>query len=364
MRFGFVGLGRATTVFHMPALARIADASAIGGCDVSSAARERWEAATGLPSFETLEELLERTAPDVVVVATPPASHAAQCIRALSNGAHVICEKPFTMTVDEADRVLAAADAAGRRIAVNHEFREKPIFKAVCERVHGGDFGRLVFAALWQLVDTPPWRDPAPWRAAMAHQTLLEGGVHLVDLTLQLFDEVPRAVYARRSAAFHADRSADPVHLVTLEFSDDRLAQITIDRVCPAGTRYLELRADCEQGSLRASLGGRALIRVGKRRGETAGIKPELALGGRAWVEQGLRARTLARASRAAGVDATSRLLRQIVAALEADHEPPSSGAEARDAIAVIEAAYDSAATGRRIELGASSAGVASAINV
>jgi predicted dehydrogenase len=286
-------------------------------------------------------------------------------VRALENGAHVICEKPFTMTVEEADHVLAAAAMAGRQVAVNHEFREKPIFKVLRDKVEAGEFGRLVFAQVWQLMNMPPWQEKTAWRAAMANRTLLEGGVHLVDLVLQLFGELPEAVYARHSAGFHTQQDADPVQLVTMEFGDGRLAQITIDRLCKAATSYLEVRADCEHASLRASLGGRAAVQIGKKRAQSAGLRVDLGLGGLAWVEQGLRRRTLARASRRVYVDATAALFRRIVAALEKGEEPPSNGREARDALVVIEAAYESAATGTRIELTPRYAtGIASASNV
>jgi predicted dehydrogenase len=254
-------------------------------------------------------------------------------------------------TVEEADRVLDAAASAGRQVAVNHEFREKPIFKVVRERVDRGDYGRLVFAQIWQLMNMPPWEEKTRWRAEMADRTLLEGGVHLVDLLLELFGEPPQALYACHSAGYHPRAEADPVHLVSLEFGQGRLAQITIDRLCQAGTSYLELRADCERASLRASLGGRAAVQIGKKRAQATGVRVEYGLGGVAWAEQGLRRHTLARASRNAGVEATASLLHRIVEALEAGTEPPSSGREARNAIVVIEAAYESAATGRRIEL-------------
>ena len=360
MRFGFIGLGRATRVFHLPGLAHVPEVSVIGGFDASAPAREAWRSETRLPAFTTLESLLEARA-DVLVVATPPSSHADLCVRALESGAHVLCEKPFAMTVAEADRVLGAAAGADRRVAVNHEYREKPILKVVTERARTGEFGRLVFAQVWQLMDTAPWQDKTQWRTTMADRTLLEGGVHLVDLLIELFGELPAAVYARHSAGFHTQQDADPVHLVTLEFSGGRLAQITIDRLCRAGTSYLELRADCEQASLRASLGGRATVQLGKKRARAAGVHVELGLGGLAWAETGLRRRTLARASRDAGVDATAALTRRIVAALQRGVEPPSSGREARDCLVVIEAAYESAATGRRVELDPRYAGLAPA---
>jgi predicted dehydrogenase len=152
---------------------------------------------------------------------------------------------------------------------------------------------------------------------------------------------------------------------VTLEFGEGRLAQITIDRLCRAGTSYLELRADCEQASLRASLGGRAAVQVGKKRAQSAGVRVELGLGGLAWAERGPHRRTLARASRNVGVQATAALLERILTALRTGAEPPCSGLEARNCLAVIEAAYESAATGTRIELAPRyTAGLATATSV
>ncbi len=351
MRFGYVGLGRATRIYHLPALARISEATVVGGVDTSQEQRETWEKITGAPAYSSLDDLLEQR-PDVVVVATAPESHADLCIGALEGGAHVICEKPFTMTAAEADRVISAADESGRQVAVNHQYREKPIFRALRERVRSGEFGRLAFCQIWQLMELAPWEEPTPWRAKMARRTLLEGGVHLVDLMIQTFGELPVAVYARHSAGFHDDAEADPVHIVSLEFPGNRIGLVTIDRLCKAGTRYLEVRADCEQASLRASLGGRAYARIGVKRAEPSGLRIDYGLGGLAWAEIGRRRRVLARSPRDTSVAATGDLLAAIVDAFRSGSEPPSSAREARDVIAVIEAAYESHTTGMRVELG------------
>jgi predicted dehydrogenase len=351
MRIGYVGLGWATQSFHLPAAKRVPDAEPIGGCDSSPEQRTAFERESSLLTYATFEELVERGRPDAVVIATPPDSHAELCLRALGEGLHVISEKPFASTVEEADRVLAAAASAGKQVAVNHEFREKPIFKAVKERVGSQEAGRLVFTQIWQLMNLAPWDEPVAWRAAMPNRTLFEGGVHLVDLLLHLYGELPSAVYARHSSGLDSARDADAIHLVTLEFPGGRLAQITIDRLCPAGTRYVELRADCERESVRASLGGRALVRVGAKRAQGTGIRLELAPGGLARSERGLKATRLAKNPRDAGVLGTARLLDGIIRAFHEDREPPSSGREARDALRVIEAAYRSAASGERTRL-------------
>lgn len=351
MRVGYVGLGWAARGFHVPAVRRVPGAESVGGYDASADQRASWTAETRIPAFESFEALVEQGRPDVLVVATPPDSHAELCIRALQAGTHVICEKPFVSTVEEADRVLAAAQAAGRSVAVNHQYREKPVFRAVREAIGTPDVGRLVFCQVWQLMDLAPWDEPVPWRRAMPNRTLFEGGVHLVDLMLTLYRELPVAVSAHHSAGLDPAQSADAIHLVTLEFPGNRLAQITIDRLCRAGTRYIELRADCEHASLRASHGGRVLLQAGMKRAQRPGIRFLFGLGGLAWLERGTRRRTLARNPRDPGVAATATLFQKIMAAFAAGEEPPSSGREARDALLVIEAAYRSAAAGERVEI-------------
>jgi predicted dehydrogenase len=350
MRLGFAGLGWAARGFHLPALREVPKVEVVGGFDSSPEQRASWERETGKPAYATFEELLDRGKPDVLSIATPPAAHHELLLAALDAGLHVFCEKPFVETLEQADEVLARARDRGRQIAVNHEFREKPIFKAVGDAIRSGEHGRLVFCQIWQLMDLPPWEEHVAWRAAMPNRTLFEGGVHLVDLLLWYFGELPEAVFARHSAGYH-ERDADAIHIVTFEFPAGRLAQLTIDRLCPAGTRYAEVRADCERASLRASHGGRALVQLGKKRAESSGLRFDFATGGLAWMEQGLRRKTLARDPRASGVYGTAKLLKKVVPAFEEGREPPSSGREARQALAVIEAAYASARTGGRVEV-------------
>ncbi len=351
MRIGFAGVGWAARGFHLPAVKAVPGAEAVGGFDSSAEQRESWTRETGLPAFTSLDELLEQAKPEVLVVATPPDSHAQLCLDAIAAGLDVFCEKPFVATVDEADRVLAAAASASRQVAVNHEFREKPIFKAVKEQIGTPDAGRLVFTQIWQLMNLAPWDEPVSWRAAMPNRTLFEGGVHLVDLLLHLHEAMPAGVYARHSSGLDQTRNADAIHLVTLDFPDGRLAQITIDRLCPAGTRYVELRADCEHVSLRASHGGRANLRIGAKRAQKTGIRLEYAPGGMAWLERGLDRKVLARNPRDDGAYGTGKLLALVLEAFREGREPPSSAREARDVLRVIEAAYRSAETGERVRL-------------
>lgn len=311
--------------------------------------RLEWQRETGTPAFETADELLERCRPEAVIVATPPDSHASLAIASMESGAHVLCEKPFADSLSGADRMLAAAEATGRRVAVNHHMRENPIFMALRERIESGVDGRLVFCQVTQLVESGSGLEGrAEWRRALDDRMLLEAGVHLVDLVNYLLGSPPRAVTAHRSAG-PGEGTGDPIALVTSEHSAGALSQLTMQRLFPAATRYGEVRADCERASLRASIGGRALLRLGKERGQRAGARLDLASGGLAWVEWGRRRRTLARAPRPADVHASAALLADAIDAFEHDREPSSSGRDGRNALAVVDAAYRSTAEGRRV---------------
>src|SRR5437868_1211815 len=159
MRLGFAGLGWAARGFHLPALREIPEVQVVGGFDSSPEQRVSWEGETGTPAYSGFEELVERGRPEIMSIATPPAAHYELLLSALDAGLHVFCEKPFVETLQQADEVLARAEQRGRRIAVNHEFREKPIFKAVGDAIRSGDHGRLVFCQIWQLMDLPPWEE-------------------------------------------------------------------------------------------------------------------------------------------------------------------------------------------------------------
>jgi predicted dehydrogenase len=225
-------------------------------------------------------------------------------------------------------------------VAVNHHFRYQPIFSAIKSAVDSGRFGEPAFCQISQLMDLPPWEEPAAWRAAMADRSLMESGIHFVDLLLHLFGHRPREVAYYRSGGPGDHGAAEAVQLLSLDFGDGRLAQLTINRLCRAATRYGELRLDCADASLRASIGGRALLRVGKERASRAGVRLDYGRGGLAWYERGLRRRVLARNPARAEVTATARLIGEALNAFAAGRCPPSDLTEARAALAVIEEAY------------------------
>ena len=347
LRVAIVGLGNAGFTLHLPALAGIPSARVVGAVDPDADRRERAASRFKVPVYEAFDAMLEAAKPEVVIIATPPDTHADYALRSLAAGAHVLCEKPFVSSLDEADRIIAAAAAAGRIVALNHEFREMPIFRAVRDAARPTD---IVFAQVWQLMDLPPWAEPG-WRGQMLQRTLYEAGVHLVDFLMALFNEKPVAVSATTSTCGVRDGETDAVALVTLEFSNRRLAQIVQNRLCKGETQYFEVRAETGTSSLRASFGGRARITAGLHRSTTPHVRVDYGVSGMAWRERGNARELLARNPKDPGMVATRLLLEKSFAAFRDGTEPPASAVHGRDVLEVIAACYRSATTGERLVL-------------
>src|SRR5215210_4091922 len=288
-RVAVIGLGNAGHTLHLPALAGMSSASVVGAVDPEASRRDRAVASWKVPVFATFDEMLATAKPNVVVIGTPPDSHADYCMRSFAAGAHVICEKPFTSSIDEADAVIAAAAAAKRRVALNHEFREMPIFRALRD-ASVKDGREVVFAQVWQLMDLPPWAEPG-WRGQMLRRTLYEAGVHLVDFLMALFGERPVSVTASVSTCGVRESESDAVALCTLEFSKGRLAQIIQNRLCKGETQYFEVRAETGDASLR----GRARITAGLHRSASPHLRVDYGVSGMGWEESGNRRRPLGR---------------------------------------------------------------------
>jgi len=349
LRIAVLGLGNAGFDLHLPALAGLAGHSVVA-VDPDAERRNRASDRYKVSVVESLEAALAGGALDVVIVATPPASHVALCRQALAAGAHVFCEKPFASSVPEAQQIIDAAAAAGRRVALNHEFREMPIFRAVRDQVGRPDVGELVFVQAWQNMDLPPWKEPG-WRGQLLTGTLFEAGLHLTDYVIALFGEKPVAVTATMSTCGVRPEASDAVALVTMEFSRGRLAQVIQNRLCPGETQYFEVRADTTKASLRASFGGRARISAGLYRSTRPHVRMELGASGMAWRETGHRRTTIATNPKAPAMMATRLMLEKTLAAFQGGGPVPASAEDGRDALEVLAACYRSAETGARVRL-------------
>ncbi len=347
LRVAVAGLGNAAVNLHLPALDSIPHAQVVSGCDPNESTRLAAGKQFAFPVFATLAEVLSSTSPDVVIVCAPPKSHKAICLEALAAGTHVLCEKPLATSVAEAQEIIDAAAKAGRRLALNHEFREMPAFRALLDEA-SKDAGGVVFAQAWQNMDLPPWAEPG-WRGQLLNGVLYEAGIHLVDFVVAAFGETPRAVSASMSSCGTRDEQTDAVALVTLEFSRGRLAQVIQNRLCKGETQYFEVRVETANASHRVSYGGRARVSLGLLRSRKPHVRLEMGAAGMAWRERGHEREGFSKNPGNAPMIATRNLLDRTLRAFIDGTPAPASGEAGRDTLKVLAAAYLSARDGRRV---------------
>ena len=120
-RVAVIGLGNAGHTLHLPALAGMTSATVVGAVDPDAGRRERAASTWKVPVFAEFDAMLREAKPNVVVIGTPPDSHYDYCLRSFAAGAHVICEKPFTSSIDEANQVIEAAAASNRAVGARRQ---------------------------------------------------------------------------------------------------------------------------------------------------------------------------------------------------------------------------------------------------
>jgi predicted dehydrogenase len=104
---------------HMRSLSQHAPANVLAVFDVLGDRAQAFSQQWNIPSVATnLEQVLERKDIDAVIVSTPPFAHMEPTVKALEAGKHVLCEKPFALDPNEAEKMTATAERTGKSLAV------------------------------------------------------------------------------------------------------------------------------------------------------------------------------------------------------------------------------------------------------
>ncbi len=180
----------------------------------------------GVPRFDRLEDV--DVAADAVIIATPNATHEALGRLAVAQGLAVLVEKPMTAKREEAERLVAAAEAAGVPLLVGYHRRHHPKVTALKAALAEGRIGQPVGASLIWSVKKPAGYFDVPWRRGPGGSPTLINLTHEINFMQFLFGtvaEVTGLVTGRRQAGA-ADTGAvalrfDSGVLVTMLYSDN-----------------------------------------------------------------------------------------------------------------------------------------------
>lgn len=125
-------------------IAGFVDPAHTGGDDLGKTA--------GIPLYDSLEAFFAADRADLAILATPIALHADQTILALREGAHVLCEKPMCVDLEQAAQMRLARDRAGKMVSIGYQWCHAPAIRQARKDIQAGRYGtpvRLVTRVYW-----------------------------------------------------------------------------------------------------------------------------------------------------------------------------------------------------------------------
>jgi predicted dehydrogenase len=193
LRVGLIGFGYAGRTIHAPLIASVPGLELVA---VASSRREQVAAAwPGVRVMDDYPALARDSACDLLVIATPNDSHYALARAALESGRHVVVDKPFTVTLAEADDLLALAQQQKRLLSVFHNRRWDSDFVTLKQCIDSGALGDVrEFISRFDRFEPVPrdrWRE----RPERGGGLWFDLGPHLIDQALSLFG-APQSVGA------------------------------------------------------------------------------------------------------------------------------------------------------------------------
>ncbi len=302
-------------------------------------------------TFSDVAGMLRAVRPEVVAITTPSGTHFGIAMDAIAAGAHVIVEKPLTLDLGEAVRLVDAARAAGVRLAVGHMYRFFPVVDALRRDLVAGRFGRVLLGDVkvrWG--HGQDYYDQAAWRGTWASDggALMNQSVHALDLMAWLMAEEPAPVADALGSLSRMERrmEAEDYGAAVLRFRNGATCLVEGTTLTDPHRKEASFFVQCTGGSIRAGV-LKGLPRLEVRDGAGRNLAGRYL---RRWAAESLRTRAGRLALRRLS-NPHSALYGDFLDAIRDGRDPRADGASGRDALALVLAVYRAAATGRRVSL-------------
>jgi glucose-fructose oxidoreductase len=330
VRYAVVGLGHISQVAMLPAFEHARENSRLAAL-VSDDPAKRQELSKKYQVDKTCEydrydELLESGEIDAVYIALPNHLHRDYAVRAARAGIHVLCEKPLAVTVDDCEAMIRAAEQNRVKLMTAYRLHFEEANLSTIELIRSGQIGPArVFNSLFtqSVVDGNIRLNPN----ALGGGTLYDIGIYCINAARYLFEAEPTQVFAVRASSEEPRfKNSEEMTSVVLRFPNERIASFT----CSFGA------ADV---SMYQVAGTRGSVRLEPAYEYAGALKQVVTTDGKTREKEfGKR-------------DQFAPELVYFSNCIRFDERPEPSGWEGLADVRVICAAYESADTGRPIDL-------------
>jgi predicted dehydrogenase len=342
LRIGIIGAGEVAER-HVAGLLRAGSVEIAAVAETDAARRTAFARQHGV-GRATADYRLLLSAPEVdaVLLLTPHHLHRPMALESFEAGKDVICEKPMAPTVEDCDLMLDAAARRGRALFVTHTLRHDFFFEAASRRLREGALGKPLAASFRWFTDERRRLEAAGhWKGTRERSgggVLIDGGPHAADVANALFGRAVRVIAFGAKLDTQRAEVAEDTAAFAVEYAGGVLATFLLSFTAGAAFAAAEGFAAGIAVDLFASEGhieGGFLVRDGRFR--------------RFWTEHRRGAEDRSAADETD--DWTGAVDTAIVRALRGEAAPPVTALEARNAIAVVEAAYQALASGRSVDV-------------
>ena len=223
------------------------DFKSVALVDIDPEALEMARKETGLgieACFENMEDALRNVEADAVIVITPPQLHTKQCLTAVKNNKHVLVEKPFTLSLQEATEIVREADSKNVKVTVAQNIRHKPVYTTLARLIKEEIYGKPFFG----LMVVFDWRPKVHHSGKVRHSYLWERGIHDLDTLRGVLNS--EALYV---SGYSFNPSWSPYEhgagcCACVKFKNEVILQYIATFSAHSGSN--SLRVECEEGSL------------------------------------------------------------------------------------------------------------------
>lgn len=333
---GIVGAGQIVAAAHLPAYTQ-SGLPVVAIYDVDQARAQALAGQWQVRPASTLEALLDDPQVTILDVAVPPAAQLPIVERALAAGKHVLAQKPLAPTLAEAERLVMLAERQGRYLVVNQQMRWSPVVCAIRAAMDDGRIGALRWLTFDLDLAMPPGRFPG-WIGQERRFTALFNTLHFLDSARYLLGEPSALVAVTGRNDPHLEMAGETDVMVALDFTNGASVWI-VDRRNAVHDHRASFRATGVNGALRG--------RFGLWTNYPEGVDDVIEytpLGSRAnWRPVAVAGRWLP--------DAFAGPIGELIRAIQGGPAPTVSGQDHLRTLRLVEAVYESAASGCRLQL-------------
>lgn len=338
IRFGIVGCG-VIAPWHARGVTNTEEAELVACCDIIEEKAQKLASEFSVPNvYANYHEMLSSGNVDAVCVCTPSGLHGQVTIDAAKAGKHVLCEKPAEITLPKIDEMVSTCRSAGVKLGVIFQRRTSPLWHKVKTTIDSGVLGKMVLGdAYLKYYRSQEYYNSGDWRGTWELDgggALMNQGVHMIDILRWVMGPID-TIYA------YADHLARDIEVEDTAVAAIRFASGAFGilegttSVYPGMDHRIELHG--EHGTI--CVDGEKITKWSVPGEESAEQDGAVEIGSTASDPKAI-----------AGAGHQIQI-QDLCRAIIDDRDPMITGEEARNAVEVILAVYESARTGRPVKL-------------